>query len=65
MPRYYRNRIYDSEKFGHLKGHLEREGIKREEKLLKQFPNYPYNKTEHDKASFRIMHNNALKNQKL
>lgn len=37
MPRYYRERIYSKEQFGHLKGVLEKNAMEKEEELHKKY----------------------------
>jgi len=40
MPRYYRERLYNSEQFGHLKGVLEKNALEKSDELHKKYSNW-------------------------
>lgn len=59
MPRYYRERIYNSEQFGYLKGHLEKISQEKEDELHAKYSNYHI--AQLHQAQFRKMHQSSLK----
>lgn len=54
MPRYYRERLYNSEQFGHLKGVLEKNAMKKEEELHKKYSSWHI--AQLHKTQFEKMH---------
>lgn len=40
MPRYYRERLYDAQQFGHLKGVLEKNAMEKSDELNKKYSSY-------------------------
>lgn len=59
LPRYYREKIYNSEQWGFLKGVLEKAGKFREQIARLNNDNYEWDKVESDKAQFRKMYKNS------
>lgn len=65
IPRYYKDRIYNSEQFGHLKGVLERKAIEKEENDRKKDKNYDHRLLQYHISSFKQMHKNATQKNKI
>lgn len=63
MPRYYREKIYNSEQFGYLKGVLEKDAKEKEDEYNKKYSSW--HKAQHDINEFKKMKINSTKNETL
>lgn len=59
MPRYYRNKIYNSEQFGHLKGVLEQNAFEKQDEQNKKYSSYHI--AQLHMQQFKKMHKSSLK----
>jgi len=59
MPRYYRDRIYNSEQFGHLKGVLEQNAFEKQDEINKKYSSY--HMAQYHIQQFEKMHKSSLK----
>lgn len=59
MPRYYRDRIYNSEQFGYLKGVLEQNAFEKQDEINKKYSSY--HMAQYHMQEFKKMHQSSLK----
>lgn len=65
LPRYYKDKIYNSEEWGHLKGYLEKTSEQKEQEIRKRHPNYEHSVLQNHIASFKKMYIKEQQNRKL